>query len=258
MTTAPTMPEGDSIRRDAVKLAPLIGQAIVRVTTQGLERDLVGRVIASITPYGKHMTIGLDDGTEIRVHRGIRGGFSAVSRADGEAWLAGMSPGRASLALVVAGAIYLWRDARTVEISPRRGAQRGLAVAALGPDVMADDFDSVAAAARARVHDARMICDVLLDQRVVAGIGNIFKNEALFACGVDPRARVAQLSDTQLAALFGDAHVRMRSPRGDYGVYGRSNQPCRTCRKTLHIASLGDPPRWTWYCPQCQPPGVSG
>lgn len=252
------MPEGDSIRRDAVKLAPLVGKTVERVTTQGLERDLAGRQITAATPYGKHMTIALDDGTEIRVHRGIRGGFRVLARAEGEAWLARMSPGRASLALVVADAICLWRDARTVEISPRRGAQRGLAVAALGPDILGDDFDGRLLASRARLHPTRRICDVLLDQRVAAGIGNIYKNETLFLCGVNPRRPVAALSDDQLEALFAEARALMKvGARGDYHVYGRSHQPCRRCSTMLQVASLGDPPRWTWMCPLCQAPGVS-
>ncbi len=251
------MPEGDSIRRDAVTLAALVSKTIERVTTQGLERDLSSRVVAAVTPYGKHLTIALDDGTELRVHRGIRGRFNVVARADGDAWLARLSPGRASLALVVADAVYLWRDARTVEISPRRGALRGTAVAALGPDVLADDFDSRLAASRARVHDTRKICDMLLDQRVVAGIGNIYKNEALFLCGIDPRAPISGLSDAQLAALYATANALMKVSSRDYRVYGRTGQPCPTCRDPLHIAALGDPPRWTWSCPRCQAPGVS-
>jgi len=251
------MPEGDSIRRDATRLAALVGQTIERATTQGLERDLAGRVVAAVTPYGKHLTIALDDGTELRVHRGIRGAFRALARAEGDTAIARMSPGRASLVLVVAGAIYLWRDARTVEISPRRGAQRGMAVAALGPDVLGDDFDGQVLAARARAHPTRRICDVLLDQRIAAGIGNIYKNETLFLCGVDPRTPVVSLSDDQLAALYTEARQLMTASSRDFHVYGRSHQPCRRCSNLLHVASLGDPPRWTWMCPLCQPAGVS-
>ncbi len=252
------MPEGDSIRRDAVTLAPLVGQSIERVTTQGLERDLAGRTILAVTPYGKHLTISLDDGTELRVHRGIRGGFRVIPRAEGERTLGRMSPGRASLALVLTGASCLWRDARTVEISPRRGAQRGMAVAALGPDVLGDVFDGRELAARARAHPTRRICDVLLDQRIAAGIGNIYKNETLFLCGVDPRTPVVSLTDDQLVALYTEARRLMQiGARGDFQVYGRSHQPCRRCSSLLQVASLGDPPRWTWMCPLCQPAGVS-
>ncbi len=246
------VPEGDSIRRDAAKLAALVGQRIERATTQGLVRDLAGRVVTAVTPYGKHLTIVVDDGTELRVHRGIRGSFTATARADGEAWLARLSPGRASLALIVADAVYLWRDARTVEISPRRGARRGIAVAQLGLDVLADDFDSRLAASRARLHATRIVCDVLLDQRVVAGIGNIYKNEALFLCRIDPRAPISVLTDAQLDALYATANRLMKVSSRDFFVYGRTGEPCRTCRTTLQLAQLGDPPRWTWSCPQCQ------
>lgn len=251
------MPEGDSIRRDAVKLANLVGQTLARVTTQGLERDLEGRTVATVTPYGKHLTIGLDNGTELRVHRGIRGGFRAMTRTEGDAQVARMSPGRASLVVATTTDLYLWRDARTVEIAPRRAIQRGVAVAALGADIMADGFDPAAAVAVARATSspARSICDVLLDQRIAAGIGNIFKNEALAACNVAPRARLGELTDPQLVALYIDAHTRMRLPRGPHQVYGRTHQTCRTCSTPLQIASLGETPRWTWWCPQCQAVG---
>lgn len=246
------MPEGDSIRRDAVKLAPLVGAVIEKVTTQGLERDLVGRTITAATPYGKHMTVALDDGTELRIHRGIRGGFGVFPRAVAEQRLARMSPGRASLVLTTPNAICIWRDAKTVEFTHRRSIHRGAAVAALGPDVMAADFDPAAAAERCMQQPSRNICDALLDQRLTAGIGNIFKNEALFVVGVDPRRTVGSLSKEQITAMYADAHQRMQKPRGDKLVYGRTHQTCRVCGTPIQIQSLGETPRWTWRCPSCQ------
>jgi endonuclease-8 len=244
------LPEGDSIRRDAQTLAPLVGQTITRVTTQGLERDLEGRAVSAVTPYGKHLTISLDDETDIRVHRGIRGRFRVLAEPPR------ISPGRASLVIETADAVYAWLDAREVEIAPRRAAFRGRAVASLGPDVLADAFDSRQAASRARLHATRKICDVVLDQHVVAGIGNIYKNEALFLCGVDPRTLVTALSDDQLAAIYTRANELMRVRSRDYFAYGRTGEPCRQCGALIEIASLGDPPRWTWTCPQCQAPGA--
>ena len=129
-----------------------------------------------------------------------------------------------------------------------------MAVAALGPDVLAVDFDAHLAATRARVHTTRMICDVLLDQRVAAGIGNIYKNEALFLCGIDPRAPISALSDAQLEALYVRARALMQVSSRDFYVYSRTGQPCRTCHTPLHLASLGNPPRWTWSPPAARPP----
>jgi endonuclease VIII len=265
------MPEGDTIHRIARRLAPLTGKLLERVTTQGLVRDLAGRTVASIAPHGKHLTITLDNGTELRMHLGMNGRFRHYDRATGDAMLAKISPGRASLALVVADAIYLWIGARTVEISDRRAAMRGMAVASLGPDVLADDFDPAGAAATAADHGTRMISEVLLDQRIAAGIGNIYKCESLFVTGIDPRTRTSALSLPQLESLYRTARELMRqnlgpAPRATrdtlrpsepipglrYHVYSRTGQACSRCGTPIACYRLGDPPRWTWSCERCQ------
>jgi endonuclease-8 len=279
MVRTTTMPEGDTIHRIARTLAPLVGKTLERVTTQGLVRDLAGRTVASVDAHGKHLVIELDDGAQLRMHLGMNGRFRHYDRVHGEALLSRMSPGRASLALVVVDAVYLWVQAKRVEISQRRSPMRGQAIASLGPDVLADDFDSRQAASRAALHESRTIADVLLDQRVVSGIGNIYKCESLFASKLDPRARVAALTEEQLAALYATARRLMLanverswpSPRatrdmlspsepvagGDrYFVYSRTGQPCRTCGAPIEGYRLGEPVRWTWSCPRCQAPGV--
>jgi endonuclease-8 len=159
-----------------------------------------------------------------------------------------------------------------------------MAVVALGPDVLAGDFDPRLAATRAAEHGARRIADVLLDQRVVAGIGNIYKCEALFVAGVDPRTRVGQLDAATLERIYEAAHrlmianldpsVRGLSSRGaaasyppassapasgpppraaSFRVYSRTGKPCTRCGTPIACASLGEPARWTWWCPTCQP-----
>ena len=268
------MPEGDTIHRIADRLAPaLVGQAIERVTTQGLVRGLGGRTVTSVAAHGKHLVIELDDGTHLRVHLGMYGRFRSYPRAEGEAALGRISPGRASLAIATAGAVHVWIGARTVEISPRRAPMHGRAVGALGPDVLGDGFDPAAAAARAAAHPARAIADALLDQRIAAGIGNVYKSEVLFLRGVDPRARVGALGAARLAAIYAEARELMlpnlgpgaRTTRADlagearppsrderYFVYSRGGQPCRRCGTAIEAYQLGDPPRWTWSCPRCQ------
>ncbi|HSR97034.1 MAG TPA: DNA-formamidopyrimidine glycosylase family protein [Kofleriaceae bacterium] len=274
------MPEGDTIHRIAASLAPrLTGKRLERVTTQGLIRNVAGATVTSVAAHGKHLVIELDSGAYLRAHLGMNGRFRAYDRATGEALLARMSPGRASLALTTDDGVYVWIGAPTIEVSHRRKPLHGSAVAALGPDVLADDFDPRAAATRAAEHGARMVADVLLDQRIVAGIGNIYKSESLFAAGVDPRARVAQLTPATLEAIYAAAHERMKSsvaagspePRGRAGVtpqnaaarnaaphavYSRTGQPCPRCGTAIACYQLGDPPRWTWSCPRCQPPST--
>jgi len=266
------MPEGDTIHKIAIRLAPrLIGKRLERVTTQGLERAITGRTVASVTAHGKHLVIELDDGAYARVHLGMYGRHRAYDRAAGEATLAKMSPGRVNLALVTDDGVYLWIGARTVEISDRRAPMRGVAISSLGPDVLADDFDSRQAASRAAMHNTRAIADVLLDQRITAGIGNVYKSEALFLCGIDPRTQTAHLTLDDLTTLYTEArelmieNVGVGGPRatrqrlsgdapGDdrYFVYGRTSKPCRRCGTAIECYALGDPVRWTWSCPQCQ------
>jgi endonuclease-8 len=261
------MPEGDSIHRIAALLGPrLMGRRLERVTTQGLVRDVAGGTVTRVTAHGKHLVIELDNGAYLRAHLGMNGRFRAYDRAAGEAMLARLSPGRASLALVTAEGVYVWIGAPTIEVSRRRDPRRGMAVGTLGPDLLATEFDVRATAARAAEHGARTIAEVLLDQRVVAGIGNIYKCEALFTAGVDPRTPVAKLDDRTLETIYAAARRLMvariaispgaapsGSPRRDHAVYGRTGKPCPRCGSSIACYSLGEPPRWTWSCPICQP-----
>lgn len=262
------MPEGDTIRRIAASLAArLTGKVLERVTTQGLPRDVAGQMVTSVAAHGKHLVIELANGAYLRAHLGMNGRFRAYDRARGDAILARMSPGRASLALVTDDGVYVWLNAPTIEVSHRRMPLHGTAVAALGPDVLAADFDAAAAAARAAAHGARTVSDVLLDQRIVAGIGNIYKTESLFEAGIDPRARVAQIDAAALERIYAAAHRLMLAnaepsrgqsamlpPRNaaPFAVYGRTGRPCPRCGAAIACYSLGEPPRWTWSCPKCQ------
>src|SRR5262249_42380124 len=193
------MPEGDAVRRIAALLAPrLTGRRLERVTTQGLVRDAAGHTVTKVSAHGKHLVIELDSGAYLRAHLGMNGRFRAYDRAEGEAMLARLSPGRASLALITAEGVYVWIGAPAIEVSRRRDPRHGMAVGTLGPDVLSAGFEPRVAAERAAAHGARIIAEVLLDQRVVAGIGNIYKCEALFSAGVDPRTPVARIEPRTL------------------------------------------------------------
>jgi endonuclease-8 len=258
------MPEGDTVLRIAALLAPrLTGRKLERVTTQGLVREAGGRTVTKVSAHGKHLVIELDNGAYLRAHLGMNGRFRAYDRKAGEAMLARLSPGRASLALVTADGVYVWIGAPTIEVSQRRSPRHGMAVGTLGPDVLAQDFDPWGAADRAAEHGGRTIAEVLLDQHVVAGIGNIYKCESLFIAGVDPRTTVDSIDRRTLEAIYAAAHRLMAAAvesaratlRGarDHAVYGRTGKPCQRCGSSIACYSLGDPPRWTWSCPACQP-----
>lgn len=270
------MPEGDTIHRIAAQLGPrLVGQTIERVTTQGLVRDLAGQRVTSVAAHGKHLVIELANGTYLRAHLGMYGRQRTYDRRDGDAMIAKMSPGRLTLAITTADTVALWVGARTIEISDRRAPLHGRAIASLGQDVLGDAFDPELAATRAAAAGNRTIADVVLDQRIAAGIGNVYKSEVLFLRGVDPRRRVSTLDRAALVEIFTTARelmlenlgTGMRSTRdrlagdapGDerFYVYSRSGKPCRRCKTPIEAYQLGDPPRWTWSCAGCQPGGAA-
>jgi len=249
---------------DAVesRLAARLGREAVlrcRVTHAGIVIEL-GAVLASAAAANAH-----EIASEACVAAGRRfAGVRRYTREDGDALIARMSPGRLTLVLVTASLVVMWINARTIEVAPRRAPMRGLAVASLGPDVLADGFDPQLAASRALAHSSRMIADVLLDQRVAAGIGNIWKCESLFARGIDPRTLVGALTQDEIASVYASARELMlaglapeaRAAARSFAVYSRTNQRCPRCASLITVYQLGDPPRWTWSCPSCQPGGA--
>ncbi len=125
--------------------------------------------------------------------------------------------------------------------------------------MLAPAFDASLAARRARAGDPhRPVADVLLDQGVLAGVGNVWKSEALFARGIRPSRRLGDVGDAELAALFEEvaramrAHVGSDAPRRPTRVYGRAGRPCPTCGEPLAGERVGDEARATFWCPRCQ------
>lgn len=135
----------------------------------------------------------------------------------------------------------------------------------LGPDVLGDEFEPGEVLDRVRTRHSLPIADVLLDQSVVAGIGNVYKSELLFLAGVNPNTLVGDVTDDELLEIGRRARqllaLNVRAgPRTTTGerargretwVYGRAGKPCRRCASGIEVARLGD--RVTYWCPGCQP-----
>ncbi len=264
------MPEGDSIHRVAGVLRPLlVGTALRGVRIEGVVRaELEGATVTAVTPLGKHMMIDVDRGWQVRVHLGMYGRWRRY-RAPRTA------PAAASLVLITATDEITCLRARDVELTARRDPRRSRALAALGPDLLADDFDPAVAAARARTTGATPIGVVLLDQRVAAGIGNVYKSEVLWLEQQSPFTPAAALTDERLIALYARARALMRAnlgrgprvtrsgpgvgPRGGrspderYWVYNRARRPCPRCHAAIATVVQGVQLRRTYYCPTCQP-----
>ncbi|MDX6667799.1 MAG: endonuclease, partial [Solirubrobacteraceae bacterium] len=132
-------------------------------------------------------------------------------------------------------------------------------LAALGPDVLAEEFDARRFLGRLRADDpTRGIGDALLDQRTLAGIGNMWKAEALWEAGVDPWRSTAEVSDDEALAIVAAARPRMQESaagghrRRRHAVYRREGRPCPRCGGAIRVRGQGDDNRMTYWCPGCQ------
>ena len=270
------MPEGDTLYRTAAGLRPyLVGRTVSAARASGpgavprLDR-IVGQEITAVEALGKNLLIRFGNGLEVRTHLRMNGSWHRYR--PGERWW--RSPARARLVLEVPGAVAVCFDTPVVELLEQRAEALHPALGRLGPDLLATDFD--AAQAQHRLRDpsrAELAIGVaLLDQRALAGIGNVYKNEILWIEAVSPFARVADLDDAVVARLIAAARRLLlanaapgRGPQrvttaGDRGapgalyVYGRGGRPCRRCRARIASIQQGtDLPRTTYWCPVCQP-----
>ncbi len=273
------MPEGDTLHRTAAGLRPvLVGRSVLAASARRpgpAVGSLVGTTVVAVETLGKNLLIRFSDGRTLRTHLGMRGAWHRYR--PGEAWR--RAAWRASLVLEVDGALAVCFDAPRVELFETRAERLHPGLAELGPDLLAPVLDVDAAVARFRVPDLadRPIAEVLLDQRVVAGIGNVYKSEVLFVARVQPFARVGDLSDPELREIVETARrllvenarldrpVRRRTTDGPDGgavgvaratgslwVYRQVGRPCQRCRTPIAARSHGHPPRRTYWCPRCQ------
>jgi endonuclease VIII len=269
------VPEGDTLYRTAAGLRPyLVGRAVTAARTNGpgpvpQAHRLIGRTIDSVDSVGKNLIIRFDGGLELRTHLRMNGSWHRYR--PGEAWR--RPPARARLVLEVPGAVAVCFDAPVVELFEARAAAIHPALSRLGPDLLDPAFDAAEAHRRLRepTRAATEIAVALLDQRALAGIGNVYKNEVLWIERVSPFVGVADVDDETLDRLIatarrllvanaGPSHgVERITTTGDRGapgplyVYGRGGRPCRRCRTPIASARQGsDLPRTTYWCPTCQ------
>jgi endonuclease-8 len=213
-----------------------------------------------VEAIGKNLMIRFDNGLEIRTHMRMNGSWHRYR--PGERWR--RPPARALLVLEVPGAVAVCFDAPVIELFESRAEAIHPTIARLGPDLLAADWGpALADEAFRRLRDpartGMTISSALLDQRALAGIGNIWRNETLFHERVDPWARVADLDDDTLRRLIATAQRLLRASvdtapgRSPMWVYGRAGRPCRRCGALVRSAPQ-DPAiaRTTYWCPSCQ------
>jgi len=253
------VPEGDTIAWAAHRLRPVLeGRVPDEILTpqprHQLDRwpdRLAGRAVASVETYGKHLFLCFEGDLVIHSHLGMVGGWFIASER--RTWP------RAWIMLRAAGRWVVERDGPLLELiteGRRRFDQR---LAALGPDVLAPEFDAPRFLARLRGDDpTRSLGDALLDQRNLAGIGNVWKAEGCWEAQVDPWRPVSAVADDEVLAVITAVRPRMlrsasEGPRTiQPRIYGRAGRPCPRCGAPIRMRRQGDANRTTYWCPGCQ------
>jgi endonuclease VIII len=243
------MPEGDSLHRAARRLQVLVGERIEvetphpRAAVKGLAERLDGRRLEHVEAMGKNLVLRFEGGLVLRSHLRMNGRWRVERRGAaraGKPWL------------VLRGAKHeavLWNGA-VLELVPASRVPR------LGPDILGEPPDYETMLARLRSDPQREVGDALLDQRLVAGIGNLWKAEALWEVGVSPWRRLEEADEAELRAVLEAAHTLMRTSvdgrRPPRHVYRRVRRPCPRCGDIVRSAPQGENARTAYWCPGCQ------
>jgi len=272
------MPEGDTVFRAARTLhRALAGAAITRFESAfpalnriDQDRPLTGRIIESVSARGKHLLMVFSGDLILRSHMRMNGSWHIYR--PGERW---QRPARDMRILVATSDfVAVGFNVPIAELLTGRDLSRHQQLKALGPDLLASAFDAGDVLRRMRAHPGDAIADALLNQRIVAGAGNVIKSETLFIAAVDPFQPVGALSDadlmrvvsvarTQLQAnvldrahtlspAFGRRTTRSLDPQAKLWVYGRGGKPCRKCGTAIQSRKTGLDARLTYWCPRCQ------
>ncbi len=261
------MPEGDTIHKIGAWLSPRLTEQrldAVRLSDDAGAKALSGGRVSAVRARGKHLFIDVEERLTLRSHLGMHGSWHFY--APDEKWK--KPKGQASIILRSGNVDYVCFNAKEVEVVRLKGVRRRIIEGRLGPDLIQDDVDPRALVRRARAilaSDALLV-DVLLDQRVAAGIGNVYKSEILFIERLHPRQTLGDTSDDELVGCFETGVALLRQNLGGgkrvtrladdnagrLWVYGRGEQPCFECDGPLRASRLGRHFRSTYWCRSCQ------
>jgi endonuclease VIII len=257
------MPEGDTIAYAANRIRPVLeGRVPEEIDApqprHALDRwpsRLEGRAVTSVDTHGKHLFLRFEGDLVLHSHLGMIGVWGVYG--PGRRW--GRSPRRAWIVLRSDGHEVVEFDGPLLELMTEGRTRFDQRLAALGPDVLSSQFDRERFLARLRGDDqTRFIGDALLDQRNVAGIGNIWKAEGCWEAAIDPWRRAGDVSDSEAMAIIEATRPRMtRSAMQGHRaiqarVYGQAGRPCPRCGTRIAARGQGDANRTTYWCPGCQ------
>jgi len=257
------VPEGDTLHNAAQRVGgALVGKEILSLETPHprfrMDRwpeRLAGRGVRQVDARGKHLFVRFEGDLTLHSHLRMTGKWGVYRR--GQRWT--RAPRRAWLVVRTAEHEVVQFDGPVLELMTDSRTRFDLRLAALGPDIVAEGFDEAGFLRRLREDDpTRGIGDALLDQRILAGIGNLWKAEACFLAQVDPWRPTGQVSDDEALAIVREVRPLMQeSAQGgfqerDPQVYDRSGRPCPRCGTLIRARGQGDDNRTTFWCPGCQ------
>jgi endonuclease VIII len=240
------MPEGDAIHRTAAALRVLEGEVVAatsphpRAALLGIAERVDGQRLETVQAVGKNLLLTFEDGTVVRSHLRMDGRWRVEPAGRpilGKPWL------------VLRGGAWQAVQRRGPVLTLGRGR-----TGQLGPDIMSRPPDVDAMVERLRGADQnRALGEAILDQRLVAGIGNMWKAEALFLAGLSPWIPLREVADDRLRELLDGAARMMQAPRtrGRF-VYRKSGRPCPRCGTAIRSRPQGDDARMAYWCPSCQ------
>jgi len=273
------LPEGDTIFRAAQTLHRALAGGVVtrfesvypKVMRVADDRPIVGRTIHAVASRGKHVLITLSSGLTLHTHMRMNGSWHIYR--PGERWQRSARDMRVLVATDRFVAVGF--NVPVVELLSDAELARHDELRELGPDLLDPAFDAAAAIQRLRDRATDAIGDALLNQRVMSGIGNVFKSEILFVARVEPFRAVRSLTDNEIARIistakdllraavlpasktlspaFGRRTTRSLDPEQKLWVYARGGKPCRKCGTPIEARKTGIDARLTYWCPQCQP-----
>jgi endonuclease VIII len=279
------MPEGDNIFRSARALnKALAGAAVTGFETAYAplasvhdNTPLTGRTIEKVESRGKWLLMYFS-GDLILVTHMLMSGSWHIYRT-GERWRRSRRQMRVVIRTQDFEAVAF--DVPVARFHTARSLERNSAIPKLGPDLLGQQFSEDAAAARIRAHAGEEVANVLLNQQVMAGLGNVFKSEICFVCKVHPFRAVASLSSMEIECLVETARKMLAAnvlgtsgdrvttytgarrttsnadPAARVWVYGRQGRPCRRCGAAILMRRQGIGARSTYWCPECQPSDAS-
>lgn len=275
------MPEGDTIFRAARTLhRALAGHKIThfesvlpKLTRIDVDHGIRGRNLERVEAQGKWMLMHFSGGLILLTHMLMSGSWHIYR--PGEKWRLPRSAVR-----VVLGTEHMVAVAFNVQVAEfhtEESLRRRAGFSTLGPSLLAAQFDESEATARLLANPEMEVGDTLLRQSVVAGIGNVYKSEVCFACGVHPFRKIGSLTHDEVSCLLSTARKFLRanvteasgseivtyrglrrttargSPEERLWVYRRVGEPCRRCGMLILSRKQGPDARTTFWCPQCQP-----